>query len=760
MTARNDHVKLIVATIVAVLCLVLSAVRNRPPVPREPGPHQEFSAVQAHKVLESLYSEETIHPTGSVDNRRLKEAILERLGQLGYTPSVQEAFACHEAGSCGHVENILARLEGSGDGPAVLLAVHYDSVGAGPSVSDDGVAVAITLEIARILKAAPPPPNDVILLIDDGEEVALLGAIAFAEEHSWAVEVGAVVNLEARGTAGRSFMFETGSDNAWLVELMAEHLPRPATSSLYYSIYEQLPNDTDFTIFKAHGMNGVNFAFLQNVVHYHTPLDDLEHATLSTIQHHGDNALAMVRALANTDLESPPTGNATWFDVWGFGIVAWPESWNWVLAIASILLVMVAGGIHWRRHDLTAAQTGHGLILWPVAVLGATAIAVVSAWLLRSIGGLPAWPAAAWAPKSASWLIALSVPALTMGWIGRRAGRTATWLGALWWLSILSLAVSVILPGATYIFLIPALAGSLLAALALVVASELLSTLAVGLTVAAACIVQLDLVWSLWDAMGITIMPIVSFFIAMVVFLVLAPSAEQVGRARSKLPVLGMALAAAFLLAAMVIPPYSSESPRALNLYFLQDSDLGTAHLMARKGSRALPEPLRQAAPWAKETETPFTWGSQPGKYWVAEVPPLPVPSPQMVVVSEEEIDRGRNLRARFHSVRGADRGTVVFHDADRVTALRIEGHEIDLQGELISRFHAENQRSVRLATMPGVGIEFELEIKGSEPLELTLLDHSYGVPEAGNHLLEARPDWVVPGWVGDLTMVLKRAAL
>ena len=138
------------------------------------------------EVLETLYADGVTHPIGSENNQRHKERILEYLRDLGYDPQVQRTFACRSSRACGHVENILARLEGTGSGKAVLLAVHYDSVGAGPSVSDDGVAVAAALEIARILKEGPPLTNDVIFLIDDGEEAGLLGAIGFAAEHPWA----------------------------------------------------------------------------------------------------------------------------------------------------------------------------------------------------------------------------------------------------------------------------------------------------------------------------------------------------------------------------------------------------------------------------------------------------------------------------------------------------------------------------------------------------------------------------------------------
>ena len=102
------------------------------------------------------------------------------------------------------MENVLARLPGSrGGGKAVLLDAHYDSLATGPGASDNASAVGALLETARALKASGRPlTNDVIFLFSDGEEVDLMGAEAFVEEHPWAKDVGLVLNLEARGRAG------------------------------------------------------------------------------------------------------------------------------------------------------------------------------------------------------------------------------------------------------------------------------------------------------------------------------------------------------------------------------------------------------------------------------------------------------------------------------------------------------------------------------------------------------------------------------
>ena len=744
----------------AVLCLLLTAIRSNPPSPKDPNSRGNFSAVSAMQVLENLYADGVAHPIGTVNNQRYKERILASLRGLGYDPEVQRTFVCRSSRSCGHVENILARLEGTGSGPAALLAVHYDSVGAGPSVSDDGVAVAAALEIARILKAGPPLTNDVIFLIDDGEEAALLGAIGFAAEHSWAKDVGAVVNLEARGTAGRSYMFETGTDNAWLIDLMKRHVPRPASSSLFDSIYQRLPNDTDFTIFKEHGMNGVNFAFIERVVHYHTPLDNLHHVTPATMQHQGENALEMTRALANADLDSPLTGTASWFDMWGFGILWWPQDWNLPLSILALTLAAVGFGIRRSRRQLELRKLAWGVSLYFLAVLGATGLAVATSWFLSGPGNLPVWPAAAWAPQAAFLLIGVSVPALVIAFLGCRAGAASIEIGACLGLGLLSVMASTQLSGAAYLFLVPAMVGGALALLTSIWRANWLTPLAYALPIAAACVTQLVIAWILWEAMGITIMPVVVFFVASITTLILAPSAETPKTSHRRVPQLGLALAIVMAAISPLLPAYSEESPRPLNFYFVQDADTGSAMLATHSGQRDLPESLVEAVDWNKGLANLYPWHPQPPNFRTAAVDTLSVSPPVIEILEREPMTAGHRVRAVLHSPRQADQGALVFYDSERIGSLYLDGWELDLRDKALSKIFHGDLRVVRLTTFPTEGIEMRLEVRGLEPLELTIVDSSFGLPPAGDALVRARPATVVPIDRGDRTIVFTKAQL
>ena len=257
------------------LAATLAAYRTPQPLASDAAP-TAFSAARALEVLKDLVGDGVPHPLGSPADARVRDAIVRRLTALGYTTELQTGMACNDFGECGAPTNIVATRGQVTAKDAVMLAAHYDSVPAGPGASDDGVGVANLLEIARALTVLPAPRHPIVLLVTDGEEAGLLGASLFTREHPLAKQVWAAVNMEARGVSGPSLMFETGSANEWLMRLYAKSTLEPITNSLCYVVYKTLPNNTDFTVFKAASYQGFNYAFIGDVAHYHTPLDNFE----------------------------------------------------------------------------------------------------------------------------------------------------------------------------------------------------------------------------------------------------------------------------------------------------------------------------------------------------------------------------------------------------------------------------------------------------------------------------------------------------
>ena len=181
-----------------------------------------------------------------------------------------------------------------GQGPsgkkALLLCAHYDSVPDAPGAGDNASGVAVVLETLRAIQAGSPLERDVIVLIDDGEELGLLGAKLFVDEHAWAREVGVVLNFDARGVRGPSFMFETSDRNGWLIRQFALASPRPLATSVSMDVLRIMPNSSNMNVFKRAGLAGLNFAFIGGSEHYHRASDAPANLDRRSVQHHGDNA--------------------------------------------------------------------------------------------------------------------------------------------------------------------------------------------------------------------------------------------------------------------------------------------------------------------------------------------------------------------------------------------------------------------------------------------------------------------------------------
>ncbi|MCW8872023.1 MAG: M20/M25/M40 family metallo-hydrolase, partial [Xanthomonadales bacterium] len=245
-----------ISLLLITLLVLLGVLRSySTPSPVDAGaPDVVFSAYRAEAILRELLAEKAPHVAGSPHNALVRDRIIAQLQAFGYEPETQARFHCNPLfGTCSPVENIIALKPGARGEHAILLTAHYDSVWAGPGAADDGAGVAAILEIARMAADFPAFDNDVIFLFSDSEENGLIGADAFAGHHPLFARVKAVLNLEARGVAGPSVMFETGEGNRRVIRMLAKHIDRPVANSLTYEMYKRMPNDTDYTVYKRKG---------------------------------------------------------------------------------------------------------------------------------------------------------------------------------------------------------------------------------------------------------------------------------------------------------------------------------------------------------------------------------------------------------------------------------------------------------------------------------------------------------------------------
>ena len=198
----------------------LQHLATQPPsVKAADAPQDQFSAARAYKVLEVLLKENKPHPVGSQMNQVVKNRIKNELDKLAIEYEEQKTWACASRfGSCAEVDNLIAIIPGKTDAPYLALMAHYDSVPMSPGAGDDGSGVVAIIETARALKLEAPFQHPIALIFTDAEEIGLVGAEAFFEQHPLAKKVGIVLNVEGSGSSGSSMVLRTSKNNQLLMK--------------------------------------------------------------------------------------------------------------------------------------------------------------------------------------------------------------------------------------------------------------------------------------------------------------------------------------------------------------------------------------------------------------------------------------------------------------------------------------------------------------------------------------------------------------
>jgi hypothetical protein len=328
-------------------------------------PETEFSSERALIPLREIAK--APHYYGSPAHENVRLFLDAELKKLGFETQMQEAYVLNSnSGNLDKPKNVIGRIKGSGNGKSLLLLAHYDSALV-PSfgASDAGSGVVTILESLRaFLAKGETPKNDVIVLFSDCEEIELDGARLFVNEHPWAKNIGLVLNFEARGSGGPSNMIlETNGGNSNLIKGFIEANPEyPVTSSLMYSIYKMLPNDTDSTIFREDGdIDSFFFAFIDDHFDYHTENDTVENLDLNSLQHQGSYLMPLLTYFSQADLASLKSDeDHVYVNFPLVKMISYP--FFWILPMLFVALVLFIGliffGIKKRRLQLSGMGKG------------------------------------------------------------------------------------------------------------------------------------------------------------------------------------------------------------------------------------------------------------------------------------------------------------------------------------------------------------------------------------------------------------------
>jgi len=332
-----------------------------------------FSTQRALVHLKAISKQE--HYLGSDAHELVRDYILKELHNLGLETQIQEGYSISKWGNLSKPKNILARIKGSQTGKALMLLSHYDSrPHASFGASDAGSGVVTILEgIRAFLSELKTPKNDIIILITDGEELGLNGADIFVNKHEWAKDVGLVLNFEARGSGGPSYMLiETNQGNANLMKAFVTANPQyPVANSLAYSIYKMLPNDTDLTRFREDGdIDGFNFAFIDDHFDYHTALDTYDRLDRNSLEHQGSYLMPLLHHFSEVNLNNLKSDNDyIYFNVPIFKTVIYPFSWIVPMLIIAIVIFLVLIFYGLKKRTIEIKNVSKGFIAFLISLV-------------------------------------------------------------------------------------------------------------------------------------------------------------------------------------------------------------------------------------------------------------------------------------------------------------------------------------------------------------------------------------------------------
>jgi hypothetical protein len=751
------------ATVLVLLLLVSVTVRWRldPVTPLgADAPSTEFSAGRAAKALATVLGDQQPHPVDSPSANGVRERITSTLAGLGYQVEVQDTTSCRQSRftTCARVRNLIAVREGSPAGQAILLSAHYDSVPAGPGANDAGSAVGALLEVARLLKGRPAGRNAVILLFNEGEEAGLLGAEAFVAQHRLASKVAVAINIEARGASGQSVMFETGDKSGWLVDAFSSSSKRPLTNSLLYEAYRLMPNDTDLTVYKAKGLQGLNFAHGEQLPYYHTPMDNLEQVDLGSLQQHGDNAYGLVESLVDADLKAGNAGgNKVYTDILGLTVIHWPTSWG--LAIADILVALFVFAA-WRLKKLYPYPVGsavRGLLSFPLSLVAGAVAAYALTYLLALFnGGMTPWHSGTLANRLLLWAAVLLAVLSVQRLLARKTSPVGFWVGlGLPWLLMAALT-SIKLPGTSYLFVLPS-AALVVAALfvpwlagrlgekalpALFALPALVAYLAILPTV---YLIEIMLGFNALVGvigMGVLLALAATFFGP----LVGAKPVTKAHRVARYALVVVVAVSAALSLRA---PAYTTTQPQPLNVIYLQDS-AGKAHVLAGNQYQVPPAKVMEAMGKQVALEPKLPW-SQTRQY-NATVASLGLPSAGLTIISQTATAKGREVVARINAGPSAQKIMMILPENARLASVEMDGKRVE--------------QSAMARAVPGYdvfvcqgescdGKQIRLVLHSREPLPGLLARITAGVPDKLKAITQSRGEQAIPFGDGDQSIVV-----
>jgi len=740
---------------VAVALLAIFALRAPDPLPANTPP-ADFSAERALVHVRVIGA--APHPVGSPESDEVRKYLVAQLALLGLQPQVMPGLGVRTRYSditIGATQNILGYLPGAANSKAIMLVAHYDSVYRSPGAADDGAGVAAILETARALRTGPALKNDVFFLFTDGEEPGLLGADAVASL-PWMKKLGLILNFEARGDKGPSLLFETGANNAALIDVVAQRASYPIGSSLFYSLYRLLPNDTDFTVFRRQNIPGLNFAFGGNLEAYHTRLDTPSNLSLSSLQHHGTYALDLTRSFGAMDLSKLAEQNAddVFFDWFGAHLVAYKESWVVPGQILPTLAFFAAIVLDIRRRKARPGKIFVAALVSLVFLIAIPAsMAAVELIVARALAGsmLVADSRANALLLASLVFLGACVGTLLFAFARRKFSSHEFAFGGLVVACGISWFLALAVPAGSYLLFWPLLLMTAGLAATAISKSERPFIIHVtgfaGITVTILLFAPLS--YLLYIFLTLNLMSVLAIGLLLgVAFLLCGPFFEIAAPQQSWRPavLLELVSALACMTAGIVASGYTPLHPQRDTMIYSVNADTHKAAWISYDQSLdAWTAKVISSKTEARVAAPAYLAGSEQPVF-IAPAKLIEMPDPTAEKESDQQDGEFRHVRIRIASARKAAVTSLIFDVQSRPESIRIGERMIRLS-------RSPDAERLRLFGWEDKNVELEFTFRGPQKLSFWLMDQTFGLPTA----LSSRPAELMAADGSDVTLIVRK---
>jgi len=738
------------------LCVAISGLSIYLQSPHEgnnhPGTDTLFSVRRAYADLNEIAS--APHSIGTLEHDKVMQYIISACQTAGLAAQIQHSTSIRPSNgavTAADIHNIIAVRKGSNNSKAVLVMAHYDSQPNTFGAGDNGVGVAAMIETARVLNAIGQLRNDVIFLFTDGEECGLLGAKAFIEESPLMRQLGIVLNFEGRGNSGIPTMFEVNPANGWIVREYISGAAHPFANSLSFEIYKRLPNDTDYSLFKKAGISGLNNAFIEGFVNYHSMTDSRERLDLNTLRQEGENMVSLVKHFGSINIVRTKEKDISYFNIIGSYMIHYPSSWDLVFIILAFSVLGFQTIKSIRRGQLTikGLLAGAGVFLMTSII-----IYFLSGYLLGLFKLLSPFNSRFYAGNTYSsyyyffsvTVFSVAVFALSYGYVSKKLNTLSIVLGAILGEALLMPGLFLMASTASYFLCLPLL--SVLIGVAIlrwentgeVLQKWASSVRQMGFSVIALLIMS-PVIYMTYVAFGLSSQLQVAVVMLCLLLGLLLPMLMPVVKSRTYLiPIAGLILFLTSISLGYFNGKFTSVQPLRTNLQYILNVDSGKAEWVSD---------FLKTDSWNHQFFTQARIHGLPDRYGLKllnAAPILPL-QPTNVNIQMDTVAEGRRKLALY------------FKPLEHITSIRVQITGNDPAGGVMINGKATPKGLGPFYMVeyyaPGKnGMVIEFDLKPSVKFEMMVIDRRIGIPSLPGY--SNMPDNIVHGPSGNTSEVVK----